>query len=168
MADHRWTSRSSTLDHGPVRAASVRLRLTLDHSGDLVLSNLAILFKFWHAGIFPGAIHCMSKLSELARIDPALARIIVVTDPNYYRALGEFIEAFSGCEAIVFSVLTFYAGTPIPIAKAIFSGQTMDSAIGHIKRLAKVRGMAPERRADLARIFWQLKLIAEIRNKIVH
>ena len=50
-------------------------------------------------------------------------------DPDYHRALGQFIEAFAGCEGIIFSVLTFYAGVSIPVAKALFARTRMDGAI---------------------------------------
>jgi hypothetical protein len=94
--------------------------------------------------------------------------IIVEPDPNYWRALGQFVEAFSACEGVVFSVLTFYAGVSIPVAKALFASTRIDAAINFINRIAEARSMAPERRADLVRIFSQLRQITEMRNRIIH
>ena len=101
--------------------------------------------------------------------DPYASRVLLVgPDSNYHRALGQFIEEFAACEGIVFSVLTFYAGVSLPVAKAVFARTRMDGAIDYINRIAEARSMAPERRADLAKIFSQLKLITEMRNKIIH
>ena len=68
----------------------------------------------------------------------------------------------------MFSVVRFYADTSIAIAKAIFAGATFDRLIDCIRRITEVRGMAPERRADLDTIFSQLKSITDMRNRIIH
>ena len=101
--------------------------------------------------------------------DPDAARVLLVgPDPNYHRALGQFIETFSCCEGIVFSVLTFYAGVTIPVAKVLFGRTRMDGAIDYINRLVEARSMVPERRPDLTKILSQLRLITEMRNRIIH
>lgn len=101
---------------------------------------------------------------------PQLPRVVFGgPDPNYWRALGQFIEAFSTCEAVVFDVLAFHAGVSIPIAKAVFSGIRMDAAINLINRIVtEVHAVAPERGADLAKLFSQLRSIMDVRNKIIH
>jgi hypothetical protein len=101
--------------------------------------------------------------------DPSTARVLLVgPDPNYYRALGQFIEAYATCEGVIFSVLTFYAGVSIPVAKALFARTRMEGAVNYISRIAEALSMAPERRADLRKIFSQLKLITEMRNRLIH
>src|SRR5690349_15388889 len=44
----------------------------------------------------------------------------------------------------------------------------MDAAIRYIHRIAEVRSVAPERRTDLDKVFSQLRLITELRNRIIH
>jgi hypothetical protein len=89
-------------------------------------------------------------------------------DPNYWQALGQFIEVFSTCEGVVFSVFTFYADLTIPVAKALFARTRMEAAIDHILRLVEAHSMVDERRAHLNKILSQLRLITEMRNRIIH
>jgi hypothetical protein len=65
---------------------------------------------------------------------------VVGPDPNYWQALGQFIEAFS--EGVVFSVLTFYADVSTPVAKALFARTRIDAAIDYMNRIAEARSMA--------------------------
>jgi hypothetical protein len=69
--------------------------------------------------------------------------IVVGPDPNYWQVLGQFIEAFSTCEGVVFSVLTFCADVSIPVAKALFARTRIDAAIDYMNRIAEARSLAP-------------------------
>jgi hypothetical protein len=111
----------------------------------------------------------MAKKPDLGHIHPSLSRVLVVgPNPRYWSALGEFLEAFTTCEGVMFSVLTFYAGVAFPIAKVLFSGKGMKESMNYIIRISEVQNMAQDRRADLTKIFAQLSAIADVRNSILH
>ena len=95
--------------------------------------------------VFPVQDNVVATMAE----DLSDAPIVIAgPDPDYYQALGQFIETFSCCESVLFSVLTFYAGVNIPVAKALFANTRMEAAIRYIERIAEARSMVVERRAD--------------------
>jgi hypothetical protein len=95
--------------------------------------------------------------------------IILQSDPAYWQALGQFIEAFAVVEASIFTTLAYYAKVTPSVARALFSGTRVDASISYIRRIWEVRPLkAPGRRADLDAIFQQLKAMTDMRNRILH
>jgi hypothetical protein len=89
-------------------------------------------------------------------------------DPEYWQALGQFIEYFASIEGLMFNFLAFYAKVEDPIAKAVFSGVRADAAMDYIRRIVAVNDPGDERRHELDNVFKQLKSISDARNDIVH
>jgi hypothetical protein len=87
---------------------------------------------------------------------------------EYYSSLGRFVDRFSKAELAVAFTLWHYTKVPHSIARAIFSGFNIDTAISTIKRLAQVTGMPNEKRTELEWLFTQLGSIRKARNDILH
>lgn len=95
--------------------------------------------------------------------------ISIIDDPEYWKALGHFIEAFATAETVLFHTLAFCAGTSISTAKAIFPGTRTDQAIKSIHRLFEARpALNAEMKSELTDVLTHLKWIADARNLIVH
>jgi hypothetical protein len=99
---------------------------------------------------------------------PKPRHIFLKPDPSYWRVLGNFVEAFADLEMMMFLSLRFYARLDSDIARALFSGTRVDTAIQYIRRIWEVRPIAPGRKADMENMFGQIKLISDLRNKIIH
>jgi hypothetical protein len=99
---------------------------------------------------------------------PKPRHVFIKPDPSYLRVLGNFVEAFAQLEAMMFQSLRFYAGVETPTARALFSGTRVDAAMQNIRRIWEVHPIAPGRKADMENLFQQIKLIADLRNKIIH
>lgn len=84
----------------------------------------------------------------------------------YYSALGEFVHYFAYIEGRMQHLLWIEAGTPPEVARAVFSGVSMDTAIDNIRRLYESRRV--DMPAALKGALDQLKLIYTARNLIVH
>jgi hypothetical protein len=82
--------------------------------------------------------------------------------------LGNFVEAFANLEAMMFQSLRFYARLDIDTARALFSGTRVDGAMQYVRRIWEVRPIAPGRKVDMENVFGQIKLINDLRNKIIH
>lgn len=89
-------------------------------------------------------------------------------DPNYWQALGHFIEAFANAEVAMFSLLAFYAKVQIKAARALFSGTRVDASIKLIRRMIATDLPAEERQKEIELAFSQLTAITDARNDIIH
>jgi hypothetical protein len=94
--------------------------------------------------------------------------INVRADPEYWKALGRFVEAFASIETVMFALLAFYAKMPNDRAKAVFSGTRVDASVKLIRRLIAVDDPGEERRRELELVFPQLGAINDARNDIIH
>jgi hypothetical protein len=98
-----------------------------------------------------------------------MARTIsVVQEPGYFEALGRFVNEFAGVESALLFALKTYAKVSWPVARAIFSGTRVDTAMDFIKRICEAFDPGQERREELDNVFKQLRTINEIRNSLLH
>jgi hypothetical protein len=101
----------------------------------------------------------MTKKREWVSFDP---------DPDYWKSLGRFIEAFASTEALLFSLLAFYAKVDNDTAKAVFSGARSDVCMNNIRRIIAMKDPAKDRRDELEYVFEHLTAISSARNDVVH
>jgi hypothetical protein len=98
-----------------------------------------------------------------------MARTIsVVQEPAYFEALGRFVNEFAAVESALLFALKTYAKVSWPIARAIFSGARVETAIDFVKRICDASDPGQERREELDDVFKQLRAISEIRNSLLH
>jgi hypothetical protein len=86
----------------------------------------------------------------------------------YWLALGEFIDKFSDIEALTQLLLWQYAGVPMEIGRALFSGVRAKEAMSFIARISEVSPPHDENKPDREYVFTQLGIINDARNLIVH
>jgi hypothetical protein len=87
---------------------------------------------------------------------------------EYWEALGQFIDTFAECEAVMAFALESYSDVSPQVAKALFSGVRTDAAANYILRILEVRkDLAPDRET-LQAAFTQMGHINRLRNDIVH
>ena len=86
----------------------------------------------------------------------------------YFEALGEFVDMFSRAELSVRFALWHYAKVTNKVARAVFSGVHVDTAIGFIRRVLDARGISEADRKGIGEVLTQLKAIADARNDILH
>ena len=113
-------------------------------------------------------LDCFRSLGADMSKPPKPRHIFIKPDPSYWRVLGNFVEAFANLEAMMFQSLKFHAGVDTDIARALFSGTRVDAAMQYIRRIWEVRPIAPGRKADMENMFAQIKLMSDLRNKIIH
>ena len=87
---------------------------------------------------------------------------------RYWRALGKFVDQFSEIETGMHLLLWERTRTRMEIAQAVFSGVRIKEAMSLINRVAEVRPLSKEAKADQDYIFAQLRLITDVRNDILH
>jgi len=85
----------------------------------------------------------------------------------YWTALGRLTEELSNVEHALFGTMVYLVEVPDDIGKAIFSGTRSDLAISYITRILEVRDIH-DIRAEIHKIFCQLRIIYSARNIIVH
>ncbi len=90
------------------------------------------------------------------------------SDPAYWAALGEFIEAFAAAEGALFNYLAFCSEVPLFIAKALFGGFHSDQLGEQVRKIWQVKEMPSGVVEELDRVLVQMKLIATVRNSVVH
>lgn len=86
----------------------------------------------------------------------------------YFEALGRFVHMFARMESALTLSLWFYAKTPHPIARAVFSGVRTKEAVAALGRIATVTAVSPEVRADITEIASHVRGLTEARNDILH
>ena len=86
----------------------------------------------------------------------------------YYEALGRFVHVFAKVEMAMAFTLWRYAKTQRKIARAIFSGVRVESAMSLIKRLTEVADISANDRQELEYVFTQLGIINRARNDLIH
>lgn len=98
-----------------------------------------------------------------------MARTIsVVQEPAYFEALGRFVNEFAGVESALLFALKTYTKVSWPVARAIFSGARIETAMDFINRICNALDPGQERREELDDVFTQLRVINEIRNSLLH
>jgi hypothetical protein len=91
------------------------------------------------------------------------------SEPDYYRALGRFIEEYAEAELAMSSLLWSMARVRPEIARAIFSGTRSDAASKYINRLFDVREDSfRDLRPEFEMVSTQLGHIRDARNLIIH
>jgi len=88
--------------------------------------------------------------------------------PQYWQALGCFVDRFTGVEVFLQQLLWLFAGLPGPTAQAVFRNTSTDRAMQAIRRIADAQKWTEERKAELTSIFKQLEAINQLRNKLLH
>jgi hypothetical protein len=91
-----------------------------------------------------------------------------LNEPAYYEALGRFVEAFSIVEGMLLFMLKTYAKVSWPMARAIFSGARVGTAIDFVNRICDAFDPGDQQREELKEVFKQLRAINEIRNSLLH
>jgi hypothetical protein len=85
---------------------------------------------------------------------------------GYYRALGEFVEAFADVEGELFLYLYTLVGVDYNMARAVFSGVRVQEAVSFIRRIMEIRpSKIPE---GLDEVLAQILIINDTRNLILH
>jgi hypothetical protein len=85
---------------------------------------------------------------------------------GYYRALGEFVEAFADVEGDLFLYLYNLVGVDYNMARAVFSGVRIQETVSFIRRIIEIR---PSKIPDgLDEVLAQLLTINDTRNLILH
>lgn len=101
-----------------------------------------------------------------------VAALTEAPEPNvqYWQALGRFIEMFSLVESVMQFALWNYARTPVPTARAIFSGVRVKEAMGLIRRIFDIEANSKDTdtKSDLEKVFNQLTTINGLRNDLIH
>ena len=87
---------------------------------------------------------------------------------KYYEALGRFTHWFAKMESAIALSLWFYARTPHPIAKAVFSGVRVKEASSFMNRIADATSLAADTRTDLREVLLQATALNDVRNQIMH
>lgn len=99
---------------------------------------------------------------------PGRARISFGDDPEYWKTLGRFIEAFASAEIVLFNLTAYYAKMPIQIAKVILSGSRTQVCIEHIRNIMALENFRDEIKNELTEVFSHLAAINTARNHILH
>jgi hypothetical protein len=88
--------------------------------------------------------------------------------PQYWQALGCFVDRFTGVEVFLQELLWLFAGLPGPTAQAVFRNTSTERAMQVIRRIADAQKWTQERKAELKPIFDQLEKINNLRNDLLH
>jgi hypothetical protein len=94
--------------------------------------------------------------------------ISVVQEPAYFEALGRLVNEFAAVESALLFALKTYAKVSWPVARAIFSGARVETAMDFVKRICDACDPGEERRKELDDVFKQLRAINEMRNSLLH
>lgn len=89
-------------------------------------------------------------------------------DPDYFRALGKFVEAFSIAETLLFIHFVLLAEIDPKVARAVFAGIRCEVMIANIRHIWTVRPPSIEVVKELDPVLKQLKKISNVRNSVVH
>jgi hypothetical protein len=95
-------------------------------------------------------------------------RISFIPDPDYWLALGEFVESFAFAEISLFSCMAATVGISHSVAKAVVGGQHADQLITVVRRVWQVKPPDEDIRQKVNGALTQLALINEIRGSVVH
>ena len=108
--------------------------------------------------------------SEDAKLEATLTvRALLGPDvPQYWQALGSFVDRFTGVELNLQTLLWEFAGVPAPTAQAVFKNISINRAMEIVWRVADAQKWPEERKAELKPIFDQLKKINNLRNDLLH
>ena len=98
----------------------------------------------------------------------ARTSVDIRADPAYFEALARFCYEFSILEAVMFNTLAFYAKVTNRMARAVFSGARVRTAMGFIERIVQIEDPGEENKKDLKCIFKKLKAINTFRDDILH
>jgi hypothetical protein len=88
-------------------------------------------------------------------------------DERYWSSLGHFVEMFAFVELQLFLVLTRFTSVSNDVARAIFSGVHIETAIGLLRRTLSVAWGNLDAE-EFGEALAQLKLITGKRNDIIH
>jgi hypothetical protein len=101
--------------------------------------------------------------------DPRTGRTLSsVRDPDYWQALGEFIEAFASAETMLFQLLILSAKMRHDSARALLSGIHVDQMISLVRRVWQVMPLDADVTRKLSGVLEQFKIISDMRNSMVH
>lgn len=87
---------------------------------------------------------------------------------TYFEALGRFVQTFAETEIGIAMTLRTLAGVTKPVARAIFSGVRVETAMSFINRIMEVTSTSQPMRDDFQYAFTQLGHINQARNQILH
>jgi hypothetical protein len=107
-------------------------------------------------------------MTEDAKLEATLDALLGPDVPQYWQALGCFVDRFTGVEVYLQQLLWLFAGLPGPIAQAVFRNTSTDRAMQVIRRIADAQKWTEERKAELTSIFKQLEAINQLRNNLLH
>jgi hypothetical protein len=99
---------------------------------------------------------------------PGRRHIVFKDDPEYWQALGRFIEAFASAEIVLFNLTAYYAKMPTQTAKIILSGSRTDACIGHIRKIMEIENFGVDLKNELDDVLAHLAEINTTRNLILH
>lgn len=87
---------------------------------------------------------------------------------SYLEALGRFIHDFASIEDTIAVALWKLAGLTDTIARAVFSGIRVDTAMSYIRRILDATDASQQMKDDFQFAFVQLGHINKTRNQILH
>jgi hypothetical protein len=88
--------------------------------------------------------------------------------PRYWKALGCFVDRFTGVELNLQTLLWLFAVVPAPTAQAVFRNISINGAMEIIWRVADAQKWTQERKAKLKPILDHLGAINKLRNDLLH
>ena len=108
-------------------------------------------------------------MSDKPPID-ANAQIVIDTrpDPDYWTALGEFVEAFASTEICLFLFLTRISHLDQNVARALFGAERARDYVIRIKHVWEVQPPDESVREELKSVLDHFSQINETRNIIIH
>jgi hypothetical protein len=89
-------------------------------------------------------------------------------EPEYWGALGQFIEAFALAETALFVYFITWINIDLPMGKALFASSKCDQLFGLIHKAWHVRSLPEDEREPLDDLLLQFKAIKTVRNHVVH
>jgi hypothetical protein len=110
----------------------------------------------------------MSKKRKTPKAKPRQPRPDFSTDPDYWQALGQFVEAFTRAENELFLYLIFITKVNKMVGKALFERDRCATLLATVERVWHVEPPPRAKRRELNRAIKQLRAIQDERNFIVH
>jgi hypothetical protein len=89
-------------------------------------------------------------------------------DPDYWLALGEFIESFATAETVLFYHLARTAHVSANVSRVLFGAERASEYVRLIKELWDVESPPDDVKAELTDVLDQFGVISGTRNVIIH
>lgn len=91
-----------------------------------------------------------------------------VDNPEYWQALGNFIEDFAVVESLLLMFMEHCVKINHDLSNAVFSGIRVQTMMDNIRRIWKIEKPTPESIKEIEEAFTHFKWILDARNTMVH